>query len=114
MPSSADGEKGATLREKSYLTGQPVVIPLWGNIAHHSDLMSRCVISRYYPLESVRESFALIRDPIERAVSSWDWMQLHQAGHMRRFASFYEYVTRGDGLVVDLFGVPQCAFVATK
>ena len=106
-------EYDQSLGKLSPITNLQEVGALWGNYAHHTDAMSRCALSRFYPRESVNTSYALIRDPIERAVSAWDWMQQHEPTHMQRF-TFEEYVKSPYGLARDPFGVPQCAFIATK
>ena len=106
-------EYDQSLGKLSPITNLQEVGTLWGNYAHNTDAMSRCALSRFYPLESVNTSYALIRDQIERAVSAWDWMQQHEPTHMQRF-TFEEYVKSPYGLARDPFGVPQCAFIATK
>eukprot|EP00966_Prymnesium_polylepis_P153380 3542746-Prymnesium_polylepis.2 len=103
---------------------------LWGSFAHYTDTMNRCVLSLYYQDQgslSVETSYALIRDPIVRAVSAWDWMAQHQPSYTARL-TFEQFVQPPDAscrsanssatgcmsLLLHPFGVPQCAFVATR
>jgi len=100
---------------KSRVTSLPMVEPLWGNVAHHTDSMARCALALHYPSEWVNISFALISDPLRRAVSSWDWMHEHEPEHMREMNfTFASFVSSQHGMARDVFGVQQCAFISTK
>eukprot|EP00966_Prymnesium_polylepis_P245285 5674364-Prymnesium_polylepis.2 len=109
---------------------QAYTAPLWGNPVHYSDAMSRCLLSRVDSRGpfTINTSYALIRDPVERAVSAWDWMAQHEPKYQN--ISFEQFVRFPDAtkctiysegseteclsLVLHPFGVPQCAFVETK
>lgn len=73
------------------------------------------MLDLYFPQLRVQSSFALIRHPVDRVISSWHWTIGHQTERAGRLRTFENYVNDPvDGLPgQDEMAVPQCAFVAT-
>lgn len=78
-------------------------------------LTRRCMLKLYRPHVQVHESYALIRHPVERIISAWDWaIQIvpQAAEFLQTFDNFLN--DRVNGIAAFVFHVPECAFVATK